>query len=354
MKNKLLTLLLLFPITLLAGKEKIAEDTKLGLLLYFHTDQDAEIKDYYSAGGTIKIETKPTDNLEFQFEIDINNSEVELDELWARYDFKDPKVKFGFFDNTILMEDSYNRRESLFANSNYFQDRLEEMGWRSSNSAGIRLDGDEDRNNIGSNWSAEAFYITDSSEPMFTAAFSYPWAEKDSFAGASITYYPQFCSDFLDDDTAASLTSPSQEGFIEDQYMMGNLYFGDNTEKRKWVYKVEAGMGNNLTSPVSYTHYPDDGSCSWFVGADSWMGYVISFRELQWTPGLNTAVFIHDLSDPEANTTIIKTGNRLRWLKDFYLHLDAGVEINNYFDGSDKEVETDPEVLCAVRLQYQY
>ncbi|MDC7241213.1 MAG: hypothetical protein PQJ50_12730 [Spirochaetales bacterium] len=343
-----LTLTLLFPV-FLSGKEKDGKDTRLGLLFYFHTDQAAEIKDYYTVGGKVKLKTEASDKLKFQFEVDINNSEIELDELWGQYDFGAPSLRFGLFENTILMEDSFNRRESVFANKNYLQERLHDMGWSTNDSVGLRLSEKSSKSKLGIDSSSELIYIPDSSGLMLTAGFSYPWAQKDSFLGLSVSYYPQTISGLWDDAPSASV-----DGFAGDQYIMGTVYFGDSTEKRKLIYKLEAAMGSNLSDPVEYTQYPGDGGCSWFLGANGWLGYIISLNKLDWTPGLNCSFQIHDLSAPEANTTTVKIGNRLNWKDDFYIHADAGVEINNYFEGEDRNIETKPDVLCAIRLQYQY
>ena len=80
----------------------------------------------------------------------------------------------------------------------------------------------------------------------------------------------------------------------------------------------------------------------------------MDLENCKWTPAVDISFYIHDFSFAEVNTTCIKLGNRLNWDDTFFLHFDAGVEINSWYDGDRDEAEnlvTGLEILWGVSFQ---
>lgn len=337
----------------LSAYEEISENIEFGSLFYFKTGQDRIEEEYYSLGSKLKFQMKPMKYWKLKLELDAGTDAVRVDEIYARYKKGENRIKLGAFENSLLADDFFNSREYPFASDGYVRNRLDDMGWYSSNSLGVQhfqmISGQK------SDWGhvAEIAYSANSSEMKITVGMGYSQGGEDSVMGVMFSYYPHFIHN-LWGDSAFSLSSSAQDnGYYEDHYFLINAFIGDMTEERKLIYKMEYTAGNNLVDPVGYIQYPGDGDISWFFASDFFAGYVMDRGNVEWTPAVNISYFIHDFSTAESNTVTARLGNRLNWDNTAYLHFDLGVEIDTYYEGdSSSDLITGLEALCGISLQF--
>lgn len=337
----------------LSAYEEISENIECGSLFYFKTDQDRIDEEYYSLGSKLKFQMKPMKYWKMKLEIDAGTDAVRVDEIYARYKKGKNKIKLGTFENSLLVDDFFNSREYPFASDGYVRNRLDDMGWYSSNSLGVQhfqmISGQKgDWGHVG-----ELVYSANSSEMKITVGMGYSQGGDDSVMGVIFSYYPHFIHDLWGDSSFSLSSSAHDNGYYEDHYFLINAFIGDMTETRKLIYKIEYTTGNNLNDPVGYIQYPGDGGISWFFASDFFAAYIMDKGDVQWTPAVNLSYYIHDLSVAESNTVTVRLGNRLNWDDTAYLHFDLGVEIDSYYEGdSSSDLITCLGALCGISLQF--
>ncbi|OQY33754.1 MAG: hypothetical protein B6241_06785 [Spirochaetaceae bacterium 4572_59] len=348
----LIFLLAFNPVFIYGSDDKKEDSSSVDPIFYLKTDQDQMQEEYYSIGAKVKLKSEADKHWKFRMELDAGTDVIRVDEVWGRYKKSDKIIKFGVFENSLLVDDYFNSRERLFALDGYVRSRLNEMGCYTTNSLGVRYSNIREENGLDSGGYLEGFFNSSSFELFLNGAIAAVFGERADFLGISFSYYPYFIHHHFESSDTLSMISTPEGGFYRDNYGILNLFFGNMENNKKWSYKVEYSIGTNLYDPIGYTHYLGEGAMSWFSGLDAFVGYTVKTKDTDWTPALNISLYIHDISEYKARTLSCKIGNRLILDDHFYLHVDLGTDIHSYYADSNSKIETGLEAVCGLSLQY--
>ncbi|MDC7218695.1 MAG: hypothetical protein PQJ59_02080 [Spirochaetales bacterium] len=351
--KKYITLLLIITFLPAAtfSKDKEPEQSLFaGAQLYFESDLMESSDSDYETGVIGYLSVRPGENWEFLLQADAGSDAVRMDEIWGKYSFSDKKsLQFGIFENGILMEDG-NGTYSYFTEECYIRERLDDMGWYSDNSAGGRYV----REGKMLRGTGEFFFMSNSSEVLLRGDLNAPLGS--GRGGATLIYHPYLFHNMWSDEKTFSLGLPEANGIYEIHYFLLDLYWGDLTEEKDWIYKAEGTIGNNLSDPIGYLGYPGGESCSGFLSGDLLLGRIMGREEFNWTPSVNVSAYMEDLEEPNIGNIIFRAGNRWRWDNRLTLFVDAGMEIKNYNqqEESGETLMTGIDGILNARAQYSF
>ncbi|MDC7240572.1 MAG: hypothetical protein PQJ50_09450 [Spirochaetales bacterium] len=318
----------------LAAKEEIGKKLDFGADLYLKSNSEDVLADFYDIGAKLRFYFYPTKNWEMKLKIQADMRKFKLEELYADYSFDNSHIRFGMYENTLVYEDGLKAVESPFVLSSFINNRLSEMGWYSDAGLGVTYGYD-----IGdSNWGGEssAYFSSTTSTFMFDSNINYAMGKTDLGAIASVIYF---------------VHPHDPESF----YYYFNAYAANGDVKEKWNYKWDVSFGKNIGDPGGNTHYPG-GAKTWshFWASDAYLSYNVPFGKNgrnTWTPSVGATYTMHDIEVPESSTTDVKLGSRFALRKSFYIHTDAGIRTNIYYD---PDLTTGLELLWAASLRYRY
>ena len=316
------------------------DDLGLSAEFYFETDQDRVMEEYYEIGAKLEFEFDAPRHWKMQLELEAAMDGLDLEEVWGRWKGEDYKIKAGLFKNEILLEDQLSDPYECFINDNLIKERMDQNGWYSKSSTGVKIY--EDVNY------AHLLFQPTGREMQAIAGWYYPFAGEDSYLGASFVYYNYFVHNLW----------VGGEGFTNDNNFLLSTAVADlSLKKLPFFYKVEVTGGNNLIDPIGFVHFPSEGDVNWFLGGDLLVGLPRGDEDFLWTPALNLSIIMQDIIEyPEAWTSYVRMGHQLAWDETFYIRLEAGLEIDTYYDTyehADPTLVTGLEALWGISVEVE-
>ena len=333
----------------LAAGEVFGDDfLELSSKFTVSTDNDVAPVDYAEVEGAFEGRFKVKKGWVVNVEVELSQEEIEAEAIWTRYKVEDWKFQLGMFENELLLEDRFSRKTVPFFTDNLVHQRLEYMGWYSTDRAlGIRAEREYKKGRIPLSAFAHVLFQPAGREMQVDTGAWYPWRGENSWAGISAAWYPYYIHNSW---------VGTESSYAEDHNFLFQAVLADFSGPV--LYKADITVGNNLIDPVGFIHYPSEGEPSWFAGSDLMAAWPRPMgEEFVWTPGLNIGALINSLEIPEAWTFSARTGQLLAWDKTFYLHLELGAELPTCYSsdyGEDRELETSMELLWGVSFQIRF
>ena len=325
-----------------SSKKKELEWDDLGLSaeFYFETDQDRVEEEYYKIGAELEFEFDAPRHWEMKLELDASMDMIEVEEVSGRWKGDNFRVKAGLFENEILLEDQLPGSFECFINDNLIKERMELNGWYSASSTGVKIY--EDANY------AHLLFQPTGREMQADAGWYYPFAGKDTYLGASAVYYNYLVHRLW----------VGGEGYTNDHNFLISAAAADlSLNNKPFFYKLEVTGGNNLIDPIGFVHFPSAGDVNWFLGGDLLVGYPRGDGDFLWTPALNLSIIMQDITEyPEAWTSYLRMGHQLAWDDTFFIRLEAGLEIDTYYDTyehADPTLVSGLEALWGVSVEIE-
>lgn len=336
----LITLLILsVPFTSVFGDIKLGKGLDLDTLVYFKTDQDRATEEYFSLGAKLELEYEIEDNWELQLKLDVGTDAIRVEDLWGKVKFDFWRLKFGLFENWLLVDDIFTSRENIVAEDNPVRNYIDDMGWYSPGAVGVKFY----RNYKGKGVPISAYshlnFQPSNTELQLDAGVLWAYNGERSFLGLMGAYYPFFIHE---------MWVGSDNSYTQNNNFLINAVIADFSENTPLQYKVELTLANNLIDPVGYVHYPGDGEPSWFFGSYAYAGFPVGKEKFVWTPGLTFSFIIYELDLPEADSIGVRLGNKFVWNDIVSLNVELGIGINTYYSPN---LITELEPLWGITLQ---
>ncbi|MDC7241235.1 MAG: hypothetical protein PQJ50_12840, partial [Spirochaetales bacterium] len=183
--------------------------------------------------------------------------------------------------------------------------------------------------------------------------------------GASLIYHPYLLHNMWSEEESSSHWSSDriftfgnvdQRGIYEINYFLIDLYWGDLTGEKDWVYKTELTLGSNLADPVGYLGYQGGKNRSEFFGGDLMLGRVIGGEKFSWVPSVNCTGYMASIEEPNIGSIEVRAGNRWCWNESLTVFLDAGLVIKNYNQQkeSGETLMTGIDGILNIKAQYSF
>ena len=215
----ILTILLMaLPIGRSFADIKIGKGLELETVFYFKTDQDRALDEYFSMGARFELEYRIEENWDFQLQVDAGTDALRVDEVWGKVDVDSCRLKFGMFENALLLDDLLSSRERIYAGKNPVSDRLDEMGWYSPGATGFSFYRNYSGDGLPLSAYTHLYFQPSAMEIQFDMGALWSYAGEDSYFGLMFAYFPFFIHDLWVD---------SNNSYTQDHNFLINGVFAD-------------------------------------------------------------------------------------------------------------------------------
>lgn len=311
-------------------------DFEIDLRASFGSNSEIAKTDYYLLTADLKFEFEFLDKFECELELETDRFEVEVEEITFKWKYS-PYIYFllGKFENALTLEEFIPTYKRPFATMSIVSDYVDELGYINSN-FGFKAYKNYRKNIIPISYLAEGLFNSSDIEPQFDIGFFYHFNGEKSYLGLLGSYMPFITHELWLEEDAETQT----HNFLID------LIFADH--ERKVIYGTEFTIGSNLINPVGLIHTQPDGDLSFFMGADTYVGLHLKKNRFSYIPALRVSVLFPELTVMECQELEFLAGNLLIFSEKLFLHLDAGLGINTFYQ--DNTLYTQLEFLWAVNF----
>ena len=335
----------LISVSLLSAKNTLLEDLDLSVRFYMDTDNETAPVNYFNLGLKLKGQFEVNENWLIGSYLDVAYDKIRADELWVRYSFGRERIQLGQFENEILLEDQFSSVDTPFYRSSLTRGYLKYSGWYSKKAAGVKYYRNYNKKTlIPLSAFTHVFFSPSGREVQANLGLFYPFAGEDSWIGFSAAYYPYWIHN--------SWVGQSSS-YAQDNNYLFQAVVADMSGRHRVMYNGNITVGSNLIDPVGIIHFPGAGEPSWFLSGDMMTAMSFGDKAFSWMPGLSAGFLIYDLNNSEAWTFSGRTGHLLSWQKDFFLHLEGGLNVitkNGIVSGSSN-LQTALEWVWGVKFQ---
>jgi hypothetical protein len=284
--------------------------------LTLFTDDALKFTDYYYLRGELEFELEVLDNLEMVLELEADQLEVEMGELFLEWEPRPSfSLKAGRVENALTLDEVLPRFDRIFARPSWISRYIDNMGYVSKGT-GVRFAWDSPREGLPLSGFVHPLFVPAHAEVQLSGGLLYHFAGQDSYLGLLGAYFPFLVHEFI-------LGSSDYLGLHN---LLGTAVAADH--EPPWIFGLELTLGSNLIDPVGLIHYTElEDSGSVFFGTDLYLGHWVRLKKAQWLPALRGSLLLPNLRVPERFHVELLAGNLFELHKRVKLHLDVGLRL---------------------------
>ena len=292
------------------------DDYDLDARFSFSADDEITYTDQYKLKAELEFDFPVTDNFECEVELEADKYEVDVEEVFFRFQKKGYEILAGKYENKLLLSNILNSQDHPLAAKSTVERLLIDESYL-NNSIGFGVESETEY------FLNDYFYLNIQSieaqffEPQFNGGYLHKFS--NVWTGLTSCYFPFFVKDnYLGD-----FDDPNNN------FLINFIAF---KHEGLLIAGSEITIGKNIEDPIGLLNSGLFSDRDFFFGGDFYGGARLYLNETELIPVIRTSVLFPDSENMECNIVELSFNNKIGFSEEIRLDFALGIQIITEYD----------------------